>query len=139
MARSRGLLEPARIWAVPNRRQSCRRRPSLLSRLARAAPTACPARNAPNISVNAYVVSSVMAASRPRVQSSSYASPQKPEKIATSSTAFPATATATGFTSNRLSSAAILIKDRRSHASATRPTAEIDESRDGVRLDHPQP
>ena len=42
----KSAVKPARIWAVPSRRQSPCGRRSPLNRLARAAPTACPARNA---------------------------------------------------------------------------------------------
>ena len=74
------------------------------------------------MSVNAYVVSSVTAASRPRVQSTSYASPQKPESVAIKSAAFPAEPTASDLGSIRSRSGATVTKDRRSHASAIPPT-----------------
>ncbi len=86
-------------------------------------PTACPARNAVSISVNAYVVSSVTAASSPRVQSSSYASPQKPENARDQEHGIPRRPRRRP-ASRRIdsSSRATVIDDRRSHASAIAPT-----------------
>src|SRR6185437_10161583 len=72
--------------------------------------------------VNAYVVSSVTTAVRPRVQRTSYASPQNPEAAPTASAAPPAARAAAG-AGGGTGSAAEHRSSPRLHASAVKPTA----------------